>query len=917
MDFHVLGPLVAYTGGVQVELGRRQERRLLGLLLLEAGSPITIDRLVDLLWETNAPERARAALHTHVARLRARLAPHGAGLQTVGAAYRLDTPRESVDANRFVDLVAAAAGIQHPGSRAAKLGEALALWRGALLADVVDDSLRDRLGARLEGLRLHAVEQKAMADLATGRHGQVVTDVAALAEKHPTRELLVGLTMTALYRCGRQAEALAVYRATRDKLVDQLGIDAGPDLQRLHSQILRNDPALTAPYLSAVEDAASPRQLPLDVRGFTGRQAELHMLDRLLSQRSGLTTIVTLSGMGGAGKTALAVHWAHRAAGRFPDGQLYLDLHGFGPSAVPVTPQEALRRLLDGFGLATSRLPADFDAQAALYRSLTATRRVLVVLDNAGDAEQVRALLPSGPHCMAVVTSRDRLAGLVASAGAYPLAVPPLPPEEARALLAARLDRTRLAADTRAVDEIIDWCGALPLALTIVAAEAAMRADLPLDRLADDLRTVHKRLDAFGVGDAGVRAVFAWSYQRLTTAAARLFRLLGLHPGPDAALSAIASLAGLPPAQARAHVHELARLHLLAEDGSGRYRLHDLVREYAGELVEADPEREEATRRMLDHYLRAGHAAAMCSYPTRDRLALPEPVDGVNLPDITDTEAGLAWFAAEYQVMLALIRAAAERREDLYVPKLSWTLESYFDARAAFRQWCEIDSLALAAAQRAEDLLGQAIAHRSLARAYGRLTAYDIAEEHCRHALGLFAKLDDAAGQAHTHVANGYIAERLNRLNDTLEHTQHALRLFRQAGHQVGQARALNNLGWIHAMRGDFEQAIDHCQQAVALQRIAGNRTSEALAWDSLGYVHRQRGDFTEAISCYEQAARLQHEEGHRAHEADELQSLGEVHAAAGDLPSARAAWRRSLAILREIDRSAALQLQAQLDSLG
>ncbi|WP_203906270.1 AfsR/SARP family transcriptional regulator [Rhizocola hellebori] len=918
MDFHVLGPLVAYADGTPVELGRRQERRLLGLLLLETGNPVLIDRLVQLLWEQNAPASARAALHTHAARLRARLAPFGVRLETKDAAYRLDTPRDRVDAHRFTDLVAAATAIQHPVSRAAKLGEALALWRGELLADVVEEDLRERLGSRLIGLRLHAVEEKALADLATGRHGQVVTDLTTLVEQHPTRETMVCLVMTALYRCGRQAEALAVYRSTRDQLVEQLGIEAGPDLQRLHGKILRNDPSLTEPDLSATDGSvAVPRQLPLDVRGFAGRQAELERLDRLVAGQSSLTTVVAVSGMGGVGKTALAVHWSHRVSEAFPDGQLYLDLHGFDPSAAPVTAEEAVRRLLDGLGLAPKHVPAAADAQIALYRSLTATRRLLVVLDNACDTGQVLPLLPSGPACMAIVTSRDRLTGLIASAGAFPLAVPPLALDEARALLALRLDQTRIAQAPEAVDQIIERCASLPLALTMVAAEAAMRTDIPLDHLADGLSAIHHRLDAFGVGDAGVRGVFTWSYQRLSPAAARVFRLLGVHPGPDASLSAIASLAGQPVAQIRPLVDELARLHLANEGSIGRYGLHDLVHEYAAELVEPDPERDVATRRMLDHYLRCGYAAAISSYPTRDRLELPEAMPGVTLADIVDKDSGLAWFAAEYQTLLAVIRSAADTGHDTYVPRLSWTLESYFDSRAANRDWREMDTVAVRAAERCGDLLGQAVAHRSLARVTGRLGLYDDAEKHCRRALELFTELGDPAAQAHSHVAYGFITERLGRLDDTIEHTRHALHLFRQAGHVVGEARAVNNLGWCHAMRGDYEEALGYCRQAVALQQVAGNRTSEALAWDSLGYVHRQRGTFAEAIDCYEHAVALHQADSNQAYEAEAWQTLGEVHVVAGDLPNARKAWLRALAMLRDLDPAEAARLQAQLDSLN
>jgi DNA-binding SARP family transcriptional activator len=921
MDFQVLGPLEAVANGVRVDLGRRQERRLLGLLLLETGRLVTADRLVALLWDDTVPSNARGALHTHAARLRSRLASYGIRLESRSGAYRLDLAQEAVDAFRFTRLTAQASALEEPAERAAKLGEALSLWRGVLLADVLTDAVRDRLGSHLDSLRMQAIEQKAMADLTTGRHGQVVMEVSVVLQQHPAREHLASLLMLALYRCGRQAEALEVYRRTRQHLVDMVGIEPAPELQRLHEQILRNQvPPAGTGALSKTDLEAIPRQLPLNVRGFTGRSNEIEQLDAMLAGtgHAGTANVVIVSGMGGVGKTSLAVYWAHRVQEHFPDGQLYLDLRGFDPSGAPVPPADALRRLLDAFGLPAARIPTTADAQAGLYRTLLANRRALILLDNARDADQVRPLLPGNSGCGVVITSRDQLAGLVAAEGAILLPVAPLPAGDARGLLAARLQTRRLEAEPHAVAEIIESCAHLPLALTIVAAQAAARPHASLEQIAAALRHTGRPLDAFDVGDAttDVRRVFSWSYRSLSAAGARMFGLLALHPGPDAALAAIASLAGQSPDLVEEQLTELIRHHLIVRNG-GRYGFHDLVRAYALEVVESSPERDAAIRRVLSHYLHSAQSAAMRCYPTRDPLPLPDVAAGVTVALIQGKEHALAWFSAEYQAILAAIRFSAGHGFGEFTPRLSWTLESFFDSRGLWRDWLEIDTIALDAAHRVKDTLGQAIAHRSLARVTSRLASYGEAEQHCLQAELLFAQLDDPAGLAHTHVSHGFVTERLGRLDETLAHTEKALALFRAAGHIVGEGRALNNLGWHHALRGQYDLALGYCHEAVMLQGKTGNRTSEANAWDSLGYIHLQRGAFGDAIGCYERALSLHREDGNRVEEAETWESISEIHIANGSTGSAVVALQSAMAILHDIDPAAAARIQARIHHLS
>ena len=448
-----------------------------------------------------------------------------------------------------------------------------------------------------------------------------------MAAEYPLDEQVHAQLMVALYRTGRQADALSVYRRLRRTLAEELGIDPGQALRELETAILRQDPSLDTPAPAialrpAAPAALVPAQLPPTVAAFAGRSTELASLDAILPRQGqggpgqdAAVVISVIAGTAGVGKTALAVHWAHRVAARFPDGQLYVNLRGFDPCGPAADPAQALRGFLDAFALPPERIPASLDAQMALYRSLLAGKRVLVVLDNARDAEQVRPLLPGSPGCLAIVTSRNHLTGLIATQGAHPLDLDLLTPAEARELLARRLGTGRAGGEPEAVDEIIAGCAGLPLALTIAAARAATSPGFPLDVFAAELREASRVLDPFDAGDVAtdVRAVFSWSYRALSPDAARLFRLLSLHPGPDITVTAAASLAGIPAARARALLAELTRGHLLAEPRPGQYAFHDLLRAYATEQTHAhddDDARRSAAGRVLDHCLHAAHAAA-------------------------------------------------------------------------------------------------------------------------------------------------------------------------------------------------------------------------------------------------------------------------------------------------------------------
>jgi tetratricopeptide (TPR) repeat protein len=649
---------------------------------------------------------------------------------------------------------------------------------------------------------------------------------------------------------------------------------------------------------------AVPRQLPGAVCGFAGRVTELDELTGLLnSARTGGTVVISaIEGTAGIGKTALAVHWAHQVAGRFPDGQLHVNLRGFDPAGTPMTSAVAVRGFLDALDVPPERIPVSVDAQAALYRSLLAGRRVLVVLDNARDAGQVRPLLPGSSGCMVIVTSRNRLTSLIAE-GARPLTVDLLTVTDARQLLAGHLGASRMAAEPDAVEDIITACSRLPLALAIVAARASAHPSFPLTALADELRDAQDRLEVLNGGEAAAnaRAVFSWSCRQLSTEAARLFRLLGLHPGPDITAPAAASLAGTPAARVRPVLAELARAHLLAEQTPGRFAFHDLLRAYASEQTQARDaaaERHAALQRVLDHYLHTAHTAALRLYPRWEPLT-PTPLHtGASPQALADHAAAWAWFEAEHLVLLAAIQLAAAIRHDSYAWQLPSMMVEYLYRRGNWRELAATHHTALTCAQRSADKSAQAHSHRSLGYAHHLLGQSGQARTHLQQALGLFEELTDQAGQADTHIAFYAVSDQQGKLADALTHAQRALSLSQAAGHPLGQAKALNNVGWSHALLGDPKPALIFSSQALVLWHGLSNRRGEACTLHSLGYAHHLLGHHQQAITYYQQALAGHQELGDRHVQAVDLSDLGDAHHVAGNVAAARDAWQRALDIL-------------------
>ncbi|MFI7436183.1 ATP-binding protein [Micromonospora haikouensis] len=671
---------------------------------------------------------------------------------------------------------------------------------------------------------------------------------------------------------------------------------------------------------AGVLDSVTPRQLPAAVPHFVGRRAALAALGALLAHRHrapGTTTICLISGTAGVGKTSLAVGWAHQVADRFPDGQLYVNLRGFDATGPAASPAEVLREFLEALGVPAQRVPAGQDARSGLYRSVLTGRRVLVLLDNAGDVDQVRPLLPGSPECLVVVTSRGHLAGLVTIEGAIPLLLDPLPRREAHELLSRRLGTDRLENEPEATNRIVDAAAGLPLALAIVAGRAAVQPALGLGRLADEL-TGSDGLDRFSHEDAAtdVRTVFSWSYRNLDATSARAFRLLGLHPGPDVSVPALASLVGAPVAEAGRTLAALVRANLLSEHLPQRYVLHDLLRAYAAELVAAhEPEqaRRQALGRLIDSYLHTGYAADLLLYDQRDPISPAQARPGTAITAPSDRAAAWRWFTSEHRVLLTVIGLATDARFDTPAWQLAWVVNTYLDRLGAWQEQLLVQEWALLAAARVADRDGQARAHRNRAVACLRLGDHHQARVHLRRSLRLYTGLGDAIGSARAHLNLGILAERLGRYEQALQHAQQALGLFTTAENPNGKANALNNIGWYHSQLGNHRQAIDYCTQALVLQRQVGNRYWQAHTWDSLGYAHHRLEQQAEAIRCYRNALALWREAAERYYEATTLTHLGDSHRAAGAPGPARRAWRRALRILELLGHPDAEQLRDRL----
>jgi DNA-binding SARP family transcriptional activator/tetratricopeptide (TPR) repeat protein len=931
----VLGPVWAWRGEQELELGAPRQRAVLAVLAMRANQQVSRDELVDAVWE-NPPKNAVNSIHIYVAGLRQALEPGrgqraaGRVLVTNGPGYQLRLQPGQVDAAVFdTHLVSArrsrAGG--DPAAAARSLEAALGLWLGSPLAGIGGPWAaieRTRLGEA----HLSAVEDWAEVMLALARHGELVGKLAGLAGEHPLRERFRCLLMLALYRCGRQAEALEVFHDARRVLSEDLGIDPGPGLRRVHEQILSADPALdlgapvsiTQPEHDRSGSPLVPAQLPHDVAGFAGRGEELSRLTSLLEpggdeRPSQAMVILVIDGAAGVGKTALAVHFGHRVADRFPAGQLYIDLRGFDPRQPPVSPAEALGQLLRDLGADPRLVPADPNGQAGTYRSILSGQRMLIILDNAATADQVRPLLPGSGSCAVVITSRNRLGSLIARDGARRVHLDILLPAQAIFLLAAITGTDRVAAEPRAAREIARLCGHLPLALRIAAERLNTRPYLELADLAGQLAIEQQRLDLLACEDeaTAVRAALATSYHALTPRDAGMFRLLSLNPSAGISTAAAAALGGIGTTDAQRMLQALAAAHLLEETGSDRYRSHDLVRVYAAECAssdEPDQEAADAVARVLAWYLHTADRASRV-LAQRQPLRLDPLPPGVRPRTFEDQDQALAWFEAERANIVAATRQAAHLGHHALAWQLPVTCWDFFYRRKHPADWVTTSQIGLASARRIGDQYGQGWSLHSLGDAYGYLRRYSEAVSYFREALAIRRSIGDREGEAWTRNNLGGLHQDQGLLTEAIDYFQQALRIERDLGDKWGEGITLTNIGETCQKLGQFEKALDRCRQARIIHREIGDRHSEAWTLNNLACTYKHLQRWEDAITHCQQALVIQREIGDCWGQGITLNTLGEIHQGTRQFAEALDCYQHALAIQRNLG-----DLPGQADTL-
>ncbi|MET9553751.1 BTAD domain-containing putative transcriptional regulator [Streptomyces sp. NPDC006645] len=966
LRFAVLGPVRVWRGDEELVLGSPQQRVVLAALLLRRRRVVTTTEIVHAVWGEDPPTAALPVLRTYVSRLRKVLEPDRfsdrsrAVLLSATDGYLVRVPEDAVDLGVFEQRVAGATKLRATGELAAAsqlLHDALDGWHETPLAGLTGP-LVEAERSRLNEARLTTLETGFDIDVQLGRHDAVISELRALTLQHPLRERLCQLLMLALYRSGRQAEALACYRKTRSTLVAELGIEPGPSLRELHHKILTADasleyaphspgaatsgsasasaatpapapaPAPAAPATSAAPPAASvnrPAQLPADLPTFSGRHSELEEARDLLPRDgddAARMTISVMSGMAGIGKTTLAVHLAHEIADRFPDGQLFINLRGFDATGSVMAPEEAIRIFLDALGVPPQRIPAQPEAQALLYRTLLARRRMLILLDNARDAEHVRPLLPGSASCLVIVTSRNQLTSLIAGEGARPLTLHQLTHADAHDFLRLRLGAKRLTAQPVAADEIVALCARLPLALAVVAARAAINPGFPLSAIADELYDSRGSLDAFESGDLNtdLRTVFSWSYDALSAPASRLFRLLGLHTGPDVSAPSAAALAGLPLRETRALLAELSHAHLLIERLPGRYTVHDLLRVYARERVTTDEplaEQDRAIDRLLSWYLHTVDAAYLLLAPNRRRIRLEPAPRGCRPLAFTTHDHALDWCEIERPNLVAAVHQAATSDRAAIAWRLAATLWGFFYLRNHLHDWLDTARTALAAARAANDREGEAQSLGDAAGALTQLRRFDESIEHYRQEMNLCRELGDTYGRMHAVANMGNVHLNSGRLDKAVEYSRRGLVMFQLSGYSWGEAISLANLGDAYQRLGRFDEAKDCLEKSLTVLRTIGNRWVEGVVLDTLGTVDHRLGCHDEAVEHYGQALEAHRDVANAWGEGHTLSNLGDVQLAVGDEESARDSWQQALAVWTKFDHPDAENMRDRLSRLN
>ncbi|WP_092524494.1 AfsR/SARP family transcriptional regulator [Actinopolyspora saharensis] len=937
-EFRLLGPLEVLHGGERQPLGNSGVRSALACLLLEPNQVVSMDRLIDTLWGEKPPRTARTIIHGYISRLRKLLTPEGGTrgeenpeIVTRSPGYLLRIDSERIDAHRARSLINRA-GNMEPAERSRVLGQALTLWRGPILADISSGRLHRMVVPNLDELRMMALEERIAADLELGRHRQLAVELPALVEQYPLRERLAGQLMLSYYRSGQRARAQDCYHSLRERLSDELGIDPGPDLRSLYERMLRDDESLLTPVRvvsgegggSGTGVVTHPAELPPRTAGFVGRKTELSALDRMLSEEEqgspGMLAAVT--GTAGVGKSALAVTWAHRVAHRFPDGQLHACLRGFDSESPPLSPGEALTGFLKTLGIADDVIPIDLQERAALYRSLLADRRVLILLDDARDADQIRPLLPSSTGSLVLVTSRRRLDGLVVRSGARTLPLETLPTSAAVELLDRAGVPGRSSSEPQAARELAELCGGLPLALRIAAARLAANPGRAVRELVGELTDERERLTALDIddADASVRRAFDISYRNLHPSQAWTFRLLGLIPGHTFTTHAVAALCGTDPETARRRLRALTLAHLVSEPKQDRFAMHDLLRVYARELRASEDGGQDAEttntalRGLLEHYLAASDHARRFLRPPRDELDFSGWKWAV--PAISGREQALEWFDAEWSNLVAAIDTAADAGWNSVVWQLVRLQFNYLMVRCPWEDWVRIYSGGLEAARRADESSGRVLMLAGLGVVYSRSGAPEEALKYYAESYHLADSLPDPRKLAMTQVNMGSALFRLGRYPDARRHCEEALRTYREQKDRYGEAGALNNLAQVEQVTGNLSAAFGYLRKAEKRYREADDLEILAMVLNNCGEVSLELDRIDNARRYYGEALDVARQCGSTMRQAAAYMGLGDVASLREGPAAARRRWDTALSIFEAGGSPRAAESRARIERL-
>jgi len=939
----LLGPIEVIGPNGRTSLVGSKQRTLIGLLGLRVGKPVSHLKLAEALWGDELPRTAMRSLYSHIARIRQALDDCGLKgiLVTRDSGYLLDLPPSDVDIVRFDERAARGRDALAKGAEAEAVThilDGLALWRGPALEDAEPLGWAEAEVDRLAQARLNALEDLWDARLRLGEHAAAVNEIERLLAADPARERLVSLLMLALCRSGRHASAIEAYERLRAHLADELGVDPSPQLQRLHVAVLRRDPGLDLDGPAAAT-LLKPAQLPARTGHFTGRAAETSTLDGLLDGAS----VGVISGPGGMGKTALAVHWAHQAIDRFPDGQLFLDLRGHDPAtAMPVA--EALTHLLTGLGVQAERAPAhhtarsasadlaagrhrprpgdpgerapaDIAAQLGLYRSALRERRMLIVLDNAGSAEQVAPLVPPDSASQLIVTSRQQLAALALDHAVVSIQLDMLTREDASTLLQRVLGRDRVAAERDCAERLVELCGRMPLALRIAAAKLATRRMRPLSELVTEL-TGEDRLGALTVpgGPHSIRTVFATAYQSLSPLAATLFRRLGNHPGPTFSAHLARVLAGEPVQDA---LDELASAHLISEVDSARFRFHDLIRLYAIECA-TPTERLNSNSSTLMWYLAMAEMVNQRLEPARDRVKVSWDGSPPEMPFLADAGSVLTFLDGERPNLLPIARHAAQHRHPMMTWQLTYLLAGYYTRRGYWSDYTEICREGLAAALSLGDPVAERLMRSGLGVAHNVMHRHEEALQQLIPALELMRAGGDRRGQAMAlnNIAHAYT--QLGRFDDAVAALERALELHTADDHLPGIALVLNNIADTYRQMGDSGRAFAHLDRALRLACGIGNDHLEGAVLQNVGETSLAIGDEDGALDHFARALDIRRRTGEKRREAETSNAIGLVHLSRGDHACALVHFGRALALSREInDRNLESATLTNMSGLG